>query len=213
MYTDGVTEAFNKNKELFSDERLKEEVTTNKKESVESLVNKILHEVKVFSQGAAQSDDITVLVLKYFSAKAKPSETLGKSKTFILANDLPEIPNLAHHVREFGERNNLSERIIHDMNLALEELIANIISYAYEDSMGHDITITMNLTDKDLILEVKDDGKPFNPLQAPEPDIEKPLEERKVGGLGIFLIRNLMDTLDYKREEGYNILVIKKKVA
>ena len=213
MYTDGVTEAFNEKNEQFCEERLKKEATTHKKDSTKDLVDQILHEVKLFSQEVSQSDDITIMVLRYFSARKKYGQDLGKSKSFILRNDLGEIPNLAHNVREFGERNKLSDKIISELTLALEERVVNVISYAYQDSIGHDITINISLKDKDLILEVKDDGQPFNPLEVPEPDIEKPLEERNIGGLGIFLIKTLMDEVEYKRKEGLNILVMKKKIS
>jgi len=213
MYTDGVTEAFNEKSELFSEEKLKKEVTIHKEGCAKDFVDQILHEVRLFSQKVKQSDDITIMLLRYFSAKKKFSQDLGKSKSFILRNDLSEIPNLANNVREFGERNKLSDKIISDLTLALEERVVNIISYAYQDSVGHDITIDISLKDKELTLEVKDDGQPFNPLEVPEPDIEKPLHERKVGGLGIFLINTLMDEVEYRREEGLNILVMKKKIG
>ena len=167
----------------------------------------------MFSKKVNQSDDITIMLLRYFSPKKKFSQDLGKSKSFILRNDLSEITNLAHNVREFGERNKLSDKIISDLTLALEERVVNVISYAYQDSIGHDITINISLKDKELILEVKDGGQPFNPLEVPEPDIQKPLEERKVGGLGIFLINTLMDEVEYRREEGLNILLMKKKIG
>ncbi len=213
MYTDGVTEAFNEENELFGEKRLKEEMDRNRDDSAKGFVDRILHQIKLFSGHALQSDDITVLVLRYFADKEKYSQDMGKSKTFTLRNDLSEMPNLVMNVREFAERNNLGDEIIHDVNLALEERVVNIIRYAYQDNIGHDITINMSLQANDLVLEVRDDGDPFNPLEVPAPDIEKPLEERKVGGLGIFFIRNLMDKVGYRREEGTNILIMIKKIA
>ena len=133
-------------------------------------------------------------------------------KTLILKNDISEIEGLAKAIVDFGKENNLSDKVIYDINLALEEVVGNIISYGYEDNSEHQIIIHFGLRDKELILEVTDDAKPFNPLEVPEPDIEKPIEERQVGGLGIYLVRKLMDKVEYKREQGKNILVMKKEI-
>ena len=133
-------------------------------------------------------------------------------KTLILKNDLSEIEGLAKTIVDFGKENNLSDKVIYDINLALEEVVSNIIFYGYEDNSEHRIIIHFDLRDKELILRVTDDAKPFNPQEVPEPDIGKPIEERQIGGLGIYFVRNLMDKVEYKREQGKNILVMKKEI-
>lgn len=129
-----------------------------------------------------------------------------------LKNNPSEIQRLSQIVTQFGEVNNLSPKVLFAINLALEEILANIISYGYEDSYEHQINIGAFLEDDELILKVEDDGRPFNPLEAPEPDINKSLEDRQIGGLGIHLVKNLMDGLEYRRKGGKNLLVMKKKV-
>ena len=133
-------------------------------------------------------------------------------KTIILKNDLSEIPRLASEIEVFGKKNNLSESVIFDALLASEEIFTNIVSYAYEDDKEHMIVVRVDLNDGELTLEIEEDGRPFDPLKVPEPDIEKPLEERPVGGLGVFLARKSMDELEYRRKSGKNILVMKKRV-
>ena len=129
-----------------------------------------------------------------------------------LRNQLSEIERLANAVMQFGRENKFSDKTIFDINLALEEVVNNIISYAYKDKDEHQITIHMELEDKDLVLKVEDDGLPFNPLEVAEPDINKPIEEREPGGLGLFFVRNLTDELDYKRDKDKNIFIMKKKI-
>ena len=143
----------------------------------------------------------------------KNMKTAGKNKTLILKNDLSEIQRLAKTIAKFGKKHHLSDRVIYHINLALEEVVTNIISYAYEDNNEHHIIVHIGLKDNQLILEVKDDGKLFNPLEVPTPDIDTPLEERQVGGLGIYLVHSSMDTLEYKREQGKNILAMKKNIT
>ena len=131
--------------------------------------------------------------------------------TVQLKNNITEIERLSKIVAEFGENNNLSSKVLYALNLALEEILTNIISYGYEDNNEHHIVIRLSLKDEELVAEVEDDGRPFNPLEVPEPDISRPLEDRQIGGLGIHLVRNLMDGLEYSRHEAKNLLVMKKK--
>jgi serine/threonine-protein kinase RsbW len=100
---------------------------------------------------------------------------------------------------------------MHDLNLALEEILANIISYGYSDNREHEIRVNLSVEPGKVRVDVEDDGQPFNPLEAPEADTTKPLEERTIGGLGIHLVRKLMDGLEYKRQGEKNLLTIKKK--
>ncbi len=130
-----------------------------------------------------------------------------------LQNRLSELERLGRIVAEFGEDHRLSDKVLYAVNLALDEIVTNIISYGYEDQADHQILLRLSLKEKELTAEVEDDGKPFNPLEAPEPDLDQPLEERKVGGLGIHLIRNMMDGMEYRRQNGKNLLVMKKRVS
>ena len=129
-----------------------------------------------------------------------------------LKNNLSELESLNKVVAEFAERHQLSSKVLFNLNLALEEILTNVISYAYDDKDEHQITVRLFLEQGQLKVEVEDDGRPFNPLEAPEPDLSKSLEERPVGGLGIHLVRKLMDELEYRREEGRNLFLIKMRL-
>jgi serine/threonine-protein kinase RsbW len=112
---------------------------------------------------------------------------------------------------EFGQRHGLPSKVIDHLNLALEEILTNIISYGYTDNREHEIRVSLSAQPGEVRAEVQDDGQPFNPLEVPQPDTTQPLEERAIGGLGIHLVRKLMDGLEYKRQGERNFLTIKKK--
>jgi phosphoserine phosphatase RsbU/P len=131
-----------------------------------------------------------------------------------IANDLDELARLAGLVDEFVERNSMPERVSFNLNLCLDELITNIVSYGYEDGHHHDIHIKFALDNGRLITEIIDDGKEYNPFaDAPEPDLALDVDDRPIGGLGVFLVKEFMDRTDYRREGGTNIVTLEKNVT
>jgi len=132
--------------------------------------------------------------------------------TIALRNDLSEIRTLHAAVNEFGEQHGLSEEVVFDVRLALEEIITNVIRYGYDDEEEHRITVRLGVGGDELTVEELDDGISFNPLNAPEPDTKIPLDEREPGGLGIFLARKAMSDMQYRREQNMNILTMRKKL-
>lgn len=136
-----------------------------------------------------------------------------KKTRIVLGNKLPEIEKLHRELNRFGHACGLSSQTLLELNLVLEEVVANIISYAYGDSGRHEIVVQADLRDGELVLEVEDDGRAFNPAQIPTPDLDSPLEYRKVGGLGLHLVREFTDSIEYGREQDKNRLVMRKKVG
>lgn len=130
-----------------------------------------------------------------------------------LTNRLTELERLSRIVEAFVEDHRLPPELGYPINLALDEVLTNIITYAYADQDEHWITLRLSLDGDVLTAELEDDGRPFNPLDAPEPIMEGTLEERPVGGLGIHLVRRMMDQLEYRREGDRNRLVMKKTVS
>lgn len=130
-----------------------------------------------------------------------------------IKNRINSITALAGEVAAFGEKHRLSEDALHDVRLALEEVVVNVIHYAYDDAREHEIAVRMIVEGGVLILEVRDDGKPFNPLDVPPPNLDGPPEERRLGGLGIFLARRFMDSLEYARIGGENVLTMRKRLG
>ncbi|RLD09227.1 MAG: ATP-binding protein [Chlamydiae bacterium] len=130
----------------------------------------------------------------------------------ILKNKFDELSKMSESVNSFAKTNSLNDEIKHDIKLALDEIITNIISYAFDDDSEHEISVKIHVDDKNVFIKIEDDGKPFNPLEYPQPDTTKPLEERDIGGLGVFFVRELMNEIEYERKGNKNILTVTKSV-
>lgn len=133
-------------------------------------------------------------------------------KILILKNKHSETRILAKGVMDFGKENNLTEDFVAEVRLALEEMFSNIVSYGFEDDREHEIVMDIELSADLLTMKIRDDGRPFNPTEYFNPDLEKPLDEREVGGLGIHLVRHVIDEWEYNSEQGKNILTMKKRI-
>jgi len=129
-----------------------------------------------------------------------------------LAADVKEIERLNRLVRQFGELHDVPSRTLYAVNLALDELVTNVILYGYENPAGKEVLVRVDTIGSELIASVHDDAKAFDPLKAPPPDLHAPLEDRALGGLGIHLVRSLMDQVSYAREDGKNVLTIRKRI-
>jgi anti-sigma regulatory factor (Ser/Thr protein kinase) len=131
--------------------------------------------------------------------------------TVSFKNQLAEIERLGEVLTTFAEQQAWPPKFLFETNIALEELLTNIILYGYEDDREHDITLRLSDDAEELAVELEDEGRAFNPLDNPDPDVTLSLEEREVGGLGIFLVRKFMTDLVYQRTEGKNRMGLKKK--
>lgn len=129
-----------------------------------------------------------------------------------IANKIEELPVLTQKIEEIGDKWELPIPIVMNINLVLEEAVTNIIFYAYTDKIQHEIAIDINLNNKQLILQISDNGRPFDPTKKEKPDTSLSVEERQIGGLGIFLIQQIMDQVLYKRDDNKNILILKKSI-
>ena len=133
--------------------------------------------------------------------------------TVRLVNRLEEIERLATITEAFGATHQIPDAVIFAFNLSLDEVIANVILYAFPDVQEHAIDVRLRLDAGVLTAEVEDAGRPFNPLDIPPPNLDAPIEDRRIGGLGIHIVREMMDSLEYKREQGRNVLRLSKNVG
>jgi serine/threonine-protein kinase RsbW len=129
-----------------------------------------------------------------------------------VAADVKEIERLNKLVRQFGELHDVPSRTLYAVNLALDELVTNVILYGFKEAAGQTVSVQISTADSELVAAVVDDGQEFNPLEAPAPDLNAPLEDRKLGGLGIHLVRSLMDHVSYERTGSQNVLTIRKRI-
>jgi anti-sigma regulatory factor (Ser/Thr protein kinase) len=130
------------------------------------------------------------------------------SLSFAVINDLPEIPRVVERVEGFCHEHDVPAKIAYRFNLALDEVLANIIKHGLPDGR-HEIAVSVALRDGNLVADVSDGGPAFDPLTVPAPDIHASLEDRKIGGLGIHLLRSLMDAVEYRRADGRNHLTFR----
>jgi serine/threonine-protein kinase RsbW len=133
--------------------------------------------------------------------------------SLLLRNHLSEIERMSEAVSAWCHGNAVSAAAEYWVNLALDEIVSNIIRHGWKDDGEHQVHVCISRSEDELKVEVEDDATPFNPLEAPAPDIGRPLEDRPVGGLGIYLVRQTMDVLEYRRQDAKNCLVMKKKIT
>jgi len=136
----------------------------------------------------------------------------GDKISFKLENKLFELKRLYRQTESFAKKHELNPKDIFKINLCIEEHFTNIISHGYSDSETHWIDIALEVDDENFMVRMEDDGIPFNPTKIVAPDFQCSLEERKIGGLGVFLTRHFMDTMAYQRRDNKNILVMTKKI-
>jgi serine/threonine-protein kinase RsbW len=136
----------------------------------------------------------------------------AKTTSMRIKNDLGELETICQHLQAYGQANGLDRKVIFEINLAIDEIFTNIVSYAFDDEDAHWVDISLDLRDGEITIEIKDEGKAFDPQKTRSPDVKCAIEERYVGGLGIHLIKNLMDDMCYRREKMSNILTLKKKI-
>lgn len=136
-----------------------------------------------------------------------------KEYSFELKSNLSELDNLCENLENFGQKFGLSKKLIFEINLALDELFTNIISYGFKDEDEHIIKVTITPENEELCLCIEDDGIPFNPIEFETPDVACSVEKCKIGGLGIHIMRKLMDEICYQRCDEKNILTLKKNLT
>ena len=207
LYTDGVTEAENKIKQLYGDDRLLKLVETCGKEaSAKDIVDNVLQDVKRHAILTEQSDDITMLCLKLTGERAAK-----KMFTLSINNKVEEIAKLAPFIDEVSESFSIKPDVAFQLNLAMDEALANTVNYAYPKDTDGLVTLEAEKDDNTMIFRMIDHGIPFDPTKdAAEVDVTLGAEDRPIGGLGIFLIKQMMDEVKYLREGDRNILTMKK---
>ena len=203
LYTDGVTEAVNTEDTFFGEDRLKAALNRADCSTAGSICSGVNAELSAFAENAHQSDDITMLAVIYHGRRVFDEITVDAKR-----DQLDKVYRFVDRqlaACEFGQND------IAQFGIITDEICANIIRYAYPDG-GGSLTagFAFDPASDEVTLTFTDNGKPFNPLNAPEPDI-KNVEDRKEGGMGIFLVRKFSDKLQYEYSGGKNILTITKK--
>ena len=207
LYTDGLTEAENKDHAQFQEKRIFE-VIDRTPNIPKSLIEAMTTAVHDFVGDAEQSDDLTMLALQYNHMQAD----IKYQRSLTLPNDVQTVPQLAEFVDIVCEAVGFDMGTAMKMNLAIEEAVVNVMNYAYPAGVKGTVNIDAKASNEWLKFVIRDSGSPFDPTAKSEVDTTLSAEERGIGGLGIHLIRQIMDSINYEREDGCNILTLIKKL-
>lgn len=207
VYTDGVPEATNAHDELFGTDRMLAALNRNSTASPEQLLRTVKAEIDTFVGEAPQFDDITMLCMNYYGKEDPNVKVLD-----VEATD-ESLEKVIAFVEEILEQHDTPMKTVMQIDLAVEEIFVNIAHYAYAPEVGN-ATVKVEVKDDPLqvIITFMDEGIPYDPLAKEDPDITLSAEERRIGGLGVFLVKKNMDDVTYAYEGGKNILTIKKKL-
>ena len=133
---------------------------------------------------------------------------MAATLTLSLKNQPSEIARLVDMLEAFGAQSGLTDDATFKLTLALDEIVANVVRHAFDDHQEHRIEVKVTIDDRTVTASVEDDGRAFDPREAPVPDLNLPIEMRKPGGLGMHLVRATMDSVEYRRHDGRNILTV-----
>ena len=211
LFTDGLTEAMDSTHALFKMERVNEvakQALANHQEEPRQLIAVMMDAVHQFVGDAEQSDDLTMMAIQYIK---KPRD-VRFSKRIILPNDTKEVPTLAAFVDEVCEAVGFDAALTMKMNLAIEEAVVNVMEYAYPRGTHGDITVEAQANDVRLKFTIIDSGTHFDPTAQADVDTTLSAEDRPIGGLGIHIVRQYMDSINYERISGHNVLTLRKRL-
>ena len=212
LYTDGLNEAENISHQQFEMTRVLDvahKLQQQNQFNPITIVGQMTDAVRQFVGEADQSDDLTMLALQY----TKHQENVTYQRSLTLTNDLKRVPRLNTFIDEVCEANGFDMATTMQINLAIEEAVVNVMNYAYPEGTKGDITIETKANNSEVFFIISDTGKPFDPTAKAEVDITLSAEDRSIGGLGIHLIRQIMDHINYERVDGHNILTLIKKLS
>lgn len=212
LYTDGLTEAEDKDHRQFEMTRIIELAKQLQQQHTFTptvILDRMTSAVRGFVGDADQSDDLTMLAIQY----TRRQEDITYQRSLTLVNDLKRVPRLNTFIDEVCEANGFDMPTTMQLNLAIEEAVVNVMNYAYPTGTTGNIIIEAKSNGKEMLFIITDTGKPFDPTARPEVDTTLSAEDRAIGGLGIHLIRKIMDHINYERTNGHNVLTLIKKLS
>ena len=208
LYTDGLTEAKNNQRKLFGMDRVMTMLQGTGNLLPEQLLTKMAQAVHNFVEEAPQSDDLTMLAIKFTPV----SFNMALDEQLTLQNDIRQVPKLNDFVKDALERVGVGVSLIKQMQLAVEEAVVNVMEYAYPVGETNDILLQISSDGQYVRFVIKDRGVAFDPTAKKKADTTLSVEDRPIGGLGILLVREIMDSVSYERTDGMNVLSLTKKI-
>ena len=211
LFTDGLTEAEDATHNQFRMERINDvaaQALAHHQQEPRQLIGLMTDAVHQFVGDAEQSDDLTLMAIQYI----KQQRDVKMRKSIVLSNDISEVPRLTAFVDAVCEAVGFNPTVSMQMNLAIEEAVVNVMNYAYPRGKKGDVTIEALSNDVRLKFVIIDSGTPFDPTVHADVDTTLSAQERPIGGLGIHLVRQMMDSINYERVNNLNVLTLRKKL-
>ncbi len=211
LFTDGLTEAEDATHNQFRMERINDvaaQALAHHQQEPRQLIGLMTDAVHQFVGDAEQSDDLTLMAIQYI----KQQRDVKMRKSIVLPNDINEVPRLTAFVDAVCEAVGFNPTVTMQMNLAIEEAVVNVMNYAYPRGKKGDVTIEALSNDVRLKFVIIDSGTPFDPTVHADVDTTLSAQERPIGGLGIHLVRQMMDSINYERVNNLNVLTLRKKL-
>ena len=208
LYTDGLTEAKDVARKQFGMKRLEEMLRDDCPILPRELIETITRQVHKFVGDAQQSDDLTMLAIHYTPKHFESRLT----ETLLIKNDVHEVSRFSEFIKSVMEKLNVEKSLARQFRLAVEEAVVNVIDYAYPAGQEGDIEVRMMFDGETLKTVIIDSGVAFDPTAKEKADTSLSIEDRQIGGLGILLVRELMDSINYERADGQNFLTLIKKI-
>lgn len=208
LYTDGVTEALNESVEMYGEEHLMDLLNSiDSNTTPQKLIERVHEDLKEYVGTAEQSDDITMMALCYNGEETGAE----KMEELVVTSQLSNLPTVNKFIMDSLDSMNVSSIITNRLIVVIEEIFVNIASYAYGDKEGT-VTVKKAVLKDPLTLKIAfiDEGMPFNPLEQQDPDMTLSAEEREIGGLGVYLYRRILDSINYEYRDNKNILTFTK---
>ena len=210
LYTDGLTEAMDFDLKQYGLKRVEQVMQTcaDRHLSPKQMIEAVTDSVRTFVAGAEQSDDLTLLAIHYTPTRFNSTV----SETLVIKNDVREMARFSTFMKAVAEQMKIEPSLAGQLRLAVEEAVVNVIDYAYPATTEGEITVAIQSDGKILRVTISDSGVPFDPTAKDKTDTTLAAEDRQIGGLGILLYRELMDSINYERTDGKNILTLTKKL-
>jgi sigma-B regulation protein RsbU (phosphoserine phosphatase) len=216
LFTDGITEAMDGLGEFFDDERLQQGLRAMVGGRSVDIVDGVVRSVHLFAGATPQSDDMAAMAVRFLPKGRDEAAALAPWRAgtrMVIMNRLAELPIVTRRLDEIAAAHSLSDDVLADMQVAADEVLANIIEHAYSDDDLHEINIECRISDNLIELQFEDGGQPFDPLSIRSANRSAPLQEREPGGVGIHFVRSLMSEVSYARVDDRNRLLLRKHIT
>jgi sigma-B regulation protein RsbU (phosphoserine phosphatase) len=212
LYTDGLTEAEAEHHEQFGEKRMLDVASRIKSHYnmpySEAIVSQMHEAVEEFVGDNEQTDDLTMLAIQF----TKQHREMRLQRSITLPNDVEAVSQLATFVEKVCIALDIDDYTTTQLNLAMEEAVVNVMNYAYPVGKKGDIEIEAQANEVRLKFTITDSGKPFDPTVQADVDTTLPASQRRIGGLGIHIVRHLMDSINYERVDNLNVLTLRKAI-